>query len=96
MKFSFWFGYGYTDSGPEYRFPSRFPHRLSHRFSHRFSHTGFHEQVPTQVFTHRFSLVCKQVCVNIDFPRSDTHLDMGEIHATETVGSLFLLRAVFI
>ena len=51
IQFSLWFGYGYTDSGLEYRFPHRFPHR----FSHRFSHTGFHEQAPTQVFTHRFS-----------------------------------------
>ena len=61
-------------------------------FTHRFSRTGSHTGFPTQVFTQ----VCKQVCVNIDFPRSDIHLDMGEIHAAEQVGSLFLLRKVVI
>ena len=74
------------------------PNTGFHWSFHSGFHTGFHTDFHFQVFTNRlpdrFSLqvvtqVCKQVCVNIDFPRSDTHLDMGEIHATEQVGSLF-------
>ena len=36
-----------------------------------------------------------KVSVNNVFPRSDTHLDMGEIHATEKVGSTFFLAKSF-